>query len=56
MAFRFVVRDGSVPSSEISNFRLLIVTSGTSAFSLLKLASDEWREAEPNQFKAFPAA
>ena len=32
MAFRFVVWDGSVPSSEISDFRLLIMTSGTSAF------------------------
>ena len=38
-AFRFVVWDRSVPSSEISNFRLLIMTSGTLAFSLLKLAN-----------------
>jgi len=57
MAFRFAVWDRSVPSSEISNFQLLLMTSGTSAFLLLKLASDEWREVEPNQFKAkaFPA-
>ena len=31
--------DRSVPSSETSNFRLLIMTSGSSAFSLLKLAN-----------------
>ena len=38
-ALRFVVWDRNVPSSEISNFRLLIMTFGTSTFSLLKLAS-----------------
>ena len=31
--------DRNVPSSEISNFRLLIMTSGTSTFPLLKRAS-----------------
>ena len=34
-AFRVVVWDRSVPSSETSNFRLLVMTSVTSAFSLL---------------------
>ena len=34
-AFRFVVWERSVPSSETSNFRLLVMTSVTSAFSLL---------------------
>ena len=39
-ALTFVVWDRNVPSSEISNSRLLIMTSGTSTFSLLKLASN----------------
>ena len=38
-ALRFVVWDRNVPSSEISNSRLLIMTFGRSTFSLLKLAS-----------------
>ena len=37
-ALRLVVQDGRVPSSEISNFRLLFMTSGAPAFPLLKLA------------------
>ena len=36
-ALRSVVWDRNVPPSETSNFRLLFLTSGTSAFSLLKL-------------------
>ena len=34
---KFVVWDKSVPSSETSNFWLLFIMSGMSAFSLLKL-------------------
>ena len=37
-AFKFVVRDGGVPSSKTSNFRLLFMTFGTSECLLLKLA------------------
>ena len=37
-AFKFVVRDGGVPSSKTSNFRLPFMTSGTSECLLLKLA------------------
>ena len=38
MVFRFIVWERSDPSSEISSFPFSFITSGTSAFSLLKLA------------------
>ena len=37
--FRFVVWDRSIPSSKTWNFQLLLMTSGMSAFLLLKLAN-----------------
>ena len=40
-AFRFVVWDKSVLSSRTSNFWLLVMTSGMSAFSLLKLTNNK---------------
>ena len=43
--FRFVVWDRSLPSSETSNFRLLFITSGTSAFSLSNLANSKSKES-----------